>query len=160
MSKPSAMVRLQDALDLFQGDDTAGPKPSAIRAKLETLPIVAPGSLREPVKARIHYDTICSSGGVPVMIVRSGYECPVCGCEDVQNYCPNCGACMSYAEPTAVTEREEEIRVAVESLNFYRNQYYAESVTTEQGRTAQDINTILPLFVRMLGLEEEETENT
>lgn len=109
MSKTSALIRLQDALDLFQGDDTAGPKPSAIRAKLESLPIVAPGSLREP---------------------------------------------MSQTELNfAVSEKEEEIRMAVESLNFYRNQYHAESVVTEQGRIAQDINTILPLFVRILGME-------
>ena len=39
-----------------------------------------------------------------------------------------------------------DVQAALDTLNFYRNQYYTEPSCTEQGEVAQAINTVLPLL--------------
>lgn len=42
----------------------------------------------------------------------------------------------------------EKIKDPAEILNWYRNLYYKESMTTEQGTMARAINDILPEYIR------------
>lgn len=44
----------------------------------------------------------------------------------------------------------DEIRKAMDTLNFYRNRYYAEPSNTEAYAVADAINTILPRFYKCL----------
>lgn len=43
-----------------------------------------------------------------------------------------------------------EIQKALEELNFYRNLYYAEPSHTEQGKIANALNVILPVFAQKI----------
>lgn len=54
------------------------------------------------------------------------------------------------ADVVEVVRCTDEIRKAMDTLNFYRNRYHAEPSNTEEYAVADAINTILPRFYKCL----------
>lgn len=62
------------------------------------------------------------------------------------------------ADVVKAISKTPAVDAALEFLNFYRNQHYADTIGTESRELAEAINTILPLFYKCLKSEDASTD--